>query len=436
MKERVLLPGARSGSVRIPSSKSEVQRLVLAAALSEGETKIRLRGISEDIEAAVGCLKALCAEIGLNEDREGAVLTVCKIRAEIGENSRVLLPCRESAAVLRFLLPVAGAFGIPAVFRREGSLKDRPMGPYLAELARHGMTFSEDGEDLLALGRLNPGRYELPGNLSSQFVSGLLFALPLLNGESFLFVSGPVESAAYVRMTERVLAESGIVFEKQLPGAAEGELNAGLVYRIPGGQRYRLPGEVTAGGDWSGAALFLAMGALSESGVRVEGLSEKTDQGDRQMLGSLRAFGAKVAEDETGVTVSKGKLKGCVIDGKDIPDLVPPLAVLAGLAEGETVLMNAGRLRFKESDRLKTTAALIRALGGQCIETPDGLLIRGVSAYSGGAVLSFRDHRIAMCAALAAAGAKGPVTLRDPDAVRKSFPDFFERYDALERESK
>ena len=227
-------------------------------------------------------------------------------------------------------------------------------------------------------------------------------------------------------MTLDVLERSGV-------RVTVSETECGRLFQIPGGQCPRLPGTVTASGDWSGAAFFLALGALSDEGVSVEGLSAGTAQGDREILELLRRFGAKVKTADGRVTVSKGTLQGCTVDASMIPDLVPVLAVVAALSEGETVITHAERLRLKESDRLKTTAALLNALGGKAEETADGLKITGVKKLKGGTVSSAGDHRIAMSAAVAAAGSENEVIIEDPDVVKKSFPGFYEELEKLAR---
>ena len=346
MKRRIL-PGSRAGTVTAPASKSHAHRLLLCAALSRAESRIRCGTLSRDLLATVNCLRALGAEIR----EEGDALRVTPLREPPA--GAALLPCGESGTTLRLLLPLAGALGARVCFRREGRLWQRPLSPLDRELCDHGMRFAEDGELLYAEGSLRPGDYRLPGNVSSQFVSGLLLALPLLEGESRLAVTEPVESAAYIRMTEDALRLGGLRFAKEK-----------WTYSIPGGQRPALSGAYRAEGDWSNAAFFLCMGALGEEGVRVRGLLEASSQGDRAVLELLRGFGARVETGEDGVLVRRGTLRGLVIDAAPIPDLIPVLSVLAAGAEGETRIVNAGRLRLKESDRLKTTAALLRGLGG------------------------------------------------------------------------
>ena len=415
--KRTIIPGARTGRVRIPASKSQAHRLLICAALGEEKTEVVCDGISADIAATAKCLSALGAKI--EEMETGFLVSPIKKVPE----GRCELYCGESGSTLRFLLPIVGALGVQAAFHREGRLPQRPLAPLDGVLTAHGMTLSEDGDILLCSGQLQAGDYEIAGNVSSQYISGLLMALPRLAGESTLTVTGTLESAAYVAMTEDALRLSSVKFSKN-----------GASYAIPGGQRCRLPARTAVEGDWSFAACFLCMGALAKEGIRVEGLNLKSSQGDRGVLDVLRAFGAAVSEEENAVTVRRGTLRGVMVDASPIPDLIPVLSVVASVAEGETRVENAYRLRLKESDRLQSTAALLCALGGRVEEQEDGLVITGVPALHGGAVETQNDHRLAMSAATAACAATGEVTVDNDACVAKSYPRFWEDYGSLKGE--
>ena len=333
------------------------------------------------------------------------------------------LYCGESGSTLRFLLPIVGALGAQAVFHREGRLPQRPLAPLDSVLKEHGMTLREDGDLLYCSGQLIGGNYTIAGNVSSQYISGLLMALPLLIRDSLLMVSGPLESAAYVAMTEDALQLSKLTIPKME-----------AMWAIPGQQRCHLPKRTVVEGDWSNTAFFLCMGALSKEGVTVEGLNLQSSQGDRGVLDVLRRFGAEVTEHGDAVTVRRGALHGVMIDAAPIPDLIPVLSVVASVAEGETRVENAYRLRLKESDRLKSTADLLRALGGQVEEKEDGLVITGVPALHGGAVETQNDHRLAMSAATAACAATGEITVDNDGCVAKSYPRFWEDFSSLKGE--
>jgi len=282
------------------------------------------------------------------------------------------------------------------------------------------MTLRAEGDRLLCEGRLRSGEYLLPGNVSSQFISGLLMAFGGLAGDSVLRVTGMPESTPYIAMTEAALAQSGVFAERK-----------DTVWSVKGGQAYALPASLQAEGDYSSATFFLCMGALGGEGVLVKGLDPASVQGDRAVLKILKDFGAQVSCSPDGVLVKKGALRGVTIDASQIPDAVPALAVVGALSEGVTRVVNAQRLRLKESDRIRSTCAMLRALGAQAEETADGLVIRGTPSLEGGAVDTFSDHRIAMAAAEAACGCRGPVTVMQPDCTAKSYPDFWEDYRTL-----
>ena len=413
--KHAVFPGPRSGTVRIPASKSMAHRLLIAAALGKNTKILHFDGFSNDIGATIVCLRALGAEI---MELGGGDWRVTPIGA--ASDAECSLFCGESGSTLRFLLPIVGVLGANAVFHMEGRLPERPLEPLRTILCEHGMKIEKTGDLLVCSGKLSGETFEIPGNVSSQYVTGLLAALPLLPGDTVLRVTGNVESAAYIVMTEQVLRTAGIRFEKD-----------GWDYAIPGGQVYDLPERVEVEGDWSNAAFFLCMGALSEAGLRVEGLDLRSAQGDRAVLDILREMGAEVTEEEAAVTVRRGALRGVTIDARPIPDLIPVLSVLAALAEGETVIEHAGRLRLKESDRLASTAAMLTALGGDVEELPEGLRIHGVSQLAGGTVEACNDHRIAMAAAVAAGGCREKVIVRGSECVNKSYPDFWRDLDGL-----
>lgn len=412
---QTVLPGPRTGSVRIPASKSQAHRLLICAALGAQPVALRCDGVSADIAATARCLRALGADI---TDKGAGTFRIVPIAGEMPAHADLF--CGESGSTLRFLLPVVGALGADVTFRMEGRLPERPLSPLDAVLTAHGMTIRRDGALLHVGGQLHPGAYELPGDVSSQYISGLLMALPRLPGESTLAVTGRLESAGYIAMTEDALRLSGIRLQKQE-----------RTYTIPGGQTACLPAQCHVEGDWSNAAFFLCMGALSPAGVTVTGLSAASSQGDRAVLDVLRRFGVDVRETQDAVTVRCGALHGVTIDAAPIPDLIPVLSVVAALADGQTQIVNAARLRLKESDRLESTAAMLRALGAQVEVHDSGLTITGRKTLTGGTVDPQRDHRIAMAAATAACGCAAPVTVHDRACTDKSYPRFWTDLSAL-----
>lgn len=405
----VLQPGPRTGTVPAPSSKSQAHRLLICAALGHRPTRIRCDSLSRDIEATVACLNALGAHI---ENLGDGILSVTPVdRVPEGPCH---LYCGESGSTLRFLLPVAGVLGAKAVFHMEGRLPRRPLAPFDQLLRAGGMEICKEADLLYTDGKLNSGSYSIPGDISSQYISGLLMALPLAQGDSSLQITGGLESAPYITMTEQALIRAGLVFEKH-----------GRDYILPGGQRPLLPPDCTVEGDYSGAAFLLCMGALSRDGITVTGLDPASAQGDRAVLEILARFGARVTETAQGITVRHGPLRAITVDAAPIPDLIPPLAVIAAAAAGETHIIHAGRLRLKESDRLRATADLLTALGADVTELPEGLIIRGGKPLTGGTVSSWGDHRIAMSAALAASLCTGPVEICDSQCTEKSYPAFW-----------
>jgi 3-phosphoshikimate 1-carboxyvinyltransferase len=284
------------------------------------------------------------------------------------------------------------------------------------ELVNHGAELSPQGSvPFYAGGQLTPGSYSLDAGVSSQFISGLLFALPLLDGDSELTLTGSAESFPYIELTVAMLEEFGI----------KAKFDGGT-FSIHGRQTYRSSGVVRVEGDWSNAAFWLGAGAIGSGSVTCAALNLQSRQGDRAIMDLLAKFGAQVKSDGSAVTVSGRKLRGIEINAKDIPDLVPILSVIGAAAEGTTVIRNAGRLRTKESDRLASVSALLRAVGADVDETEDGLVIRGSAAFSGGEVLSYGDHRIVMSAAIAAAVCAEPVVIHGAEAVNKSYPGFFD----------
>jgi 3-phosphoshikimate 1-carboxyvinyltransferase len=400
-----------NGVVRAIPSKSQAHRALICAALADKQTRVECEGGSEDIAATAACLSALGAGI---ESEPGAYVVHPLKREEIGGN--VTLPCGESGSTFRFMLPIVGALGRKASFILKGRLPQRPLSPLYEELVRHGAGLSPQGVvPFNAGGRLRPGSYSLDAGVSSQFISGLLFALPLLDGDSELRLTGQVESFPYIELTLAMLEIFGIQTEFK-----------GGVFFIPGGQTYRSPGVLRVEGDWSNASFWLGAGAIGSGSVTCGGLNLWSRQGDRAIMDILVKFGTRVEGNGCAVTIAGGKLRGMEIDCRDIPDLVPILAVIAAAAEGTTVIRNAGRLRTKESDRLAAVSAVLSALGADASETEDGLVIHGDAALTGGEVSSCGDNRIAMSAAIAAMMCAQPVVIHGAEAVNKSYPGFFD----------
>ena len=406
-------PSAPSGTICAIASKSAAHRLLICAAFAEGETTVRCEELNDDIVATVRCLNALGADIRRDDP-------YFHVRPLSTPQKNAVLFCGESGSTLRFLLPIVAAIGADASFFMQGRLPERPLSPLWEELERGGIRFSPKGENPLSCqGRLSAFDFSLAGNVSSQFISGLLFAIAVSGKGGRLRLLSALQSAPYVQMTIDTLALFGV----RVSTDADGFTVAA--------DKLRSPGTVPVEGDWSGAAFPLCMGALGKHPVTVSGLSLSSAQGDREIVSLLRRFGASVTESADAVTVSPAPLHGITIDASQIPDLVPVLATVASVAEGTTVIHHAERLRLKESDRLQTTCAMLRALGAHISETEDGLRIEGVPALSGGSVSAFGDHRIAMSAAVAAVAATAPVTVIGAECAAKSYPRFWDDIAAL-----
>jgi len=409
------------GEIKAIASQPQAHRALICAALADKKTYVRCIEKSDDVDATVSCLESLGARV--RHDKAGfEVLPVgFPVSARL-----VTQVCGESGATLRFMMPVCCALGVSADFLMLGRLRKRPTSPLLEQLAANGCAISIYPGSMRCSGKLSSGEFFLQGNISSQFISGLLLALPLLEGDSAISVEGVVESRPYVTMTLEVLRAFGIKIRHR--GARGGR---GAVYLIEGPQIYRSPGEFNIEGDWSNAASWLCAGAIGGSGVTCANLNLGSCQGDMAITRLLERFGAQVSYGGDSVTVAPARMRGIEIDASDTPDLVPLLAVAASVAQGETIISNAGRLRMKECDRLRAVTDTLRTLGADITEKPDGMLIRGKKALTGGMVPSFSDHRIVMMASIASLVCENPVTISVAESVSKSYPGFFEDFKKL-----
>ncbi|WP_164845565.1 3-phosphoshikimate 1-carboxyvinyltransferase [Anaerosphaera multitolerans] len=385
-------------TIEIISSKSIAHRALICNYLSGGEYKVIYNEKSQDIDATEKCLKALT----LNKKE---------------------LYCGESGSTFRFLLPLLAALGREGEFYTEGRLPSRPLSPLYEELLSHGCTLSPQGEVPFKIkGQLEGGEYNLKGNVSSQYVSGLLMALPLLKKSSTLNIKGPLESEGYVNLTIKVLENYGIEIKREKFG-----------FYIEGNQRFIAPGDYFVEGDWSNAAFWLVAGAMLEEGIYCKGLNLNSLQGDRKIIEILKDFGVEIKLMTDGVVIKRKSLEATTIDASQIPDLIPAVALLASRAKGTTVIKNAARLRLKESDRLKSISNVLGILGVEVEELKDGLEIAGSKKpLKGGEVNSHGDHRIAMMAAIASIESAEKVKILNSKAVEKSYPSFFEKLKELD----
>lgn len=383
-----LTPTPLRGQITPIPSKSQAHRLLILAAFADSPTELLCSETNRDIEATVDCLNALGADIRPMDTG----YTVRPVRAL---PEQATLNCCESGSTLRFLLPVAGALGVDTTFLLEGRLPQRPLSPMWEEMERMGCTLSRPTPNTIhCAGKLRPGHYAIDGGVSSQYITGFLLALSLLDAPSALEITGKLESAPYVDLTKDAL------------------LRFGAEPAHPGLSKLRSPGTLTVEADWSNAAFFLAANTLG-SELSIQGLNQASAQGDRAAAQLL----PKLTQESI------------TIDASDIPDLVPILSVAAACCHG-AAFTNIRRLRLKESDRVASVIAMLEALGGQA-EADDNTLHVFGTGLTGGTVDSVNDHRIAMSAAIAAIRCTEPVTILGAQCVRKSYPKFFDEYRRL-----
>ncbi len=421
-----LEPSHLSGTVHAIASKSDVHRLLFCAAQADGPVTIEMNStspLSEDILTTASVIQALGAEV---EQAPGRFNITPSKTTPVAPQ----FDCNESGSTLRFLLPVAAARSENPSFVGRGRLPERPIEDLLNVLKARGIIVSAEALPFSFSGTLESGIFELPGNVSSQYITGLLLALPHLSGDSEIRLTTALQSASYVNITLHALSRFGIR-SSVLPRG----------YHVPGDQVFHSPGTIIADGDWSNAGYFFAAGAIGNTPLSIAGLNADSPQGDKAIVDILsNRMGVPISKElqENGTftyTVQPAKpLLACDIDVTDIPDAFPMLAVLAAFAEGNTRFVGTERLRYKESDRIASVIALLEALGGKATADDDGVTIYGTEetgGLTGGTVDACEDHRIVMAAAVAALRASGDVTIEGAEAVRKSYPSFFEEYEAL-----
>ncbi len=386
-----IFPSPLYGSITAIPSKSQAHRLLICAAFADGPTMLDCPQTNRDIEATAACLRALGADI----QRTDTGYTVTPVS---NLPTSAVLPCGESGSTLRFMLPIAGALGVDTVFQMEARLPERPLSPLWEEMERMGCTLTRSTANTLRCqGKLHGGEYVISGGVSSQFITGLLFAGALMKEDCHIQITGTLESAPYVTMTQRALALFGVDSQD---------------FALRGAQILHSPGTVNVEGDWSNGAFFLAANALG-SKLEIDHLDPRSPQGDQAVAHWL----PRLQEGH------------CVIDATDIPDLVPILSVVAGACHG-AVFTGIRRLRLKETDRVATVCAMLRALGAKAEATEDTLTVQP-APYQGCTIDATADHRIAMSAGIAATVAAGPVTVINADSVNKSYPSFWAEYRRL-----
>ena len=405
----------------IPPSKSVYHRALICAALSGDTVRITPFCNSDDILATINCLRSIGVQI--TQTNEGYTVSGGTY------NKSAILDCNECGSTLRFMLPLCAALGINALFIGKDGLSKRPVSPLDKILSDNGVLVTQKSTEqslpIEIAGKLEGNLFEIPGNISSQYISGMLFALSIIGRKTILKITGEIQSAPYIDITVNILKFFGFDIKK----ISDRE------YHIFG-KKFSSPLYYNVEGDFSNGAFWLCAGAIAAKGstLNCKGFDFTSPQGDKKIVDILRDFGAQLTINNDNVTVLSNELSATEIDASDIPDLVPILAVVASLSKGKTVFKNIERLRLKESDRVKSTVSMINSLGGNAESDNCNIYINGVEKLKGGIVNSFNDHRIAMSAAIASTICEDFVIIKDAQAVKKSYPDFFEKLDYYTKE--
>jgi 3-phosphoshikimate 1-carboxyvinyltransferase len=409
-----ITPSVIQGKISVPPSKSLCHRAIIAAGLANGNCNIENVVFSEDILATCNAMRDIGVVVSEHENS-------ISIKGDNFSNSiKNKIDCVESGSTLRFLIPIVLLTGKEFTFTGKGRLSKRPLTPYYKIFKEQDVKYScEEGLPLTIQGKLKAGVYKIQGNISSQFITGLLFALPLLKGDSKIVLTTELQSKAYVDLTIDILSK----FSVQIENIGYKEIN------ILGNQKY-IASDYKVEGDFSQAAFWLVAGILGGE-IQCEDMNINSLQGDLAIIDFISKMGGNISIDGEKVRTKKSKTQGIIIDAANCPDLVPILAVLASLSNGTTEIINAGRLRIKECDRLKAMATELTKLGGDVVETEEGLIIRGKENLSGGTVDSYNDHRIAMALSVASIRCNQPVIITDSSCIKKSYPKFYEDFNRL-----
>ncbi len=413
MSVALITPHNLSGTINVPPSKSQTHRAIICALLARDVSEIYPVDVSNDIMSTINAVRAFGASVQFVSNR----LLIDSRYAFRDKSANI--DCCECGSTLRFFIPIAAAFSINTCFNGRDSLRKRPLKVYLDVLSKFGVYYaSKGGLPLQISGKLFPGEYKIPGNISSQFISGLLLSLPTLNADSEIVLTTLLESSSYIDMTIHVMKKFGVNVIKTERG-----------YRIPGNQKYK-PAIFNVEGDWSQGAFFIAAGLLGSPMV-LRGLDKKSVQGDRAIVSIIERMGGDIEHFGKEIRVYPSKLSGTRIYASQIPDLVPILSILAASANGVTEIFGASRLRFKESNRLNAIYSNLNKLGVKVTELDDGLLIEGRPSFLKANLNGYNDHRIVMAMAIAAIRAQGKICIDDANSIGKSYPMFFEEYNRL-----
>ena len=399
-----IIPSPLVGEVNIPPSKSAAHRALICASLAEGTSRVEPYCTSKDIKATAACLR--CLGMKIEEDEKGYTVG----RGETQKSQT--LNFNESGSTARFLLPVAAALGADITAVGEGRLPERPMKVLCDLFRQHGVEAASDNLPITLSGKMTSGEFALPGKISSQYISGLMLAAPLLDGDTEIIPTTALESVGYIDMTIDAMKHQGVLVEETTKG-----------WKISAEERYK-PRDIKIEGDWSQAAFFMSAAALGGE-VALSGLNFASTQGDMAALDVFAAFGAEISIVSDTLFVKKGKeLRGITVCAEQIPDMVPAIAATAAFAKGETKITGAARLRLKESDRIATVCAALKAMGVGVTEGEDSITIVGGKAF-GGKIDGANDHRIVMAFSVAAAYCEGETEITCSQAVTKSYPEFF-----------
>jgi 3-phosphoshikimate 1-carboxyvinyltransferase len=419
-----IYPKKLSGEVKIPPSKSMAHRAVICAALGDGISKVTNIDYSDDIIATIDAMSSLGAKITRKEEHLEVygIKSPENIKANELKSERII-DCNESGSTLRFLVPIAALFEGVNRFVGRGNLGKRPLDTFYNIFDEQGIKYSykEGILDLKTEGKLKAGEFKVKGNISSQFITGLLFTLPLVDGDSKIIITTELESKGYIDLTLSAMKDFGIEIIN----------NNYEEFIIKGNQTYKSR-DYRVEGDYSQSAFFFCADAISNN-VVLDDLKLDSLQGDKEVIDILERMGVKIANKNNGlIGTVEGSLKATVIDGSQCPDIIPVVSLAAALGFGTTEVINAGRLRIKECDRLAAVTSELNKLGAKITEKEDGLIIEGVKELKGGVeVWSHKDHRIAMTLAIASTVCNEPIVLKDYECVSKSYPQFWEDFKNL-----
>lgn len=418
-------PGSLNGKVEISPSKSMAHRYIIGASLGEEEVIVSNLQKSNDIEATIGVMSNLGAEFKvLNDNDEGMTLSI-KGKGKHFKVKDSEFNCNESCSTLRFLIPLLLLIDDEVVVTGRGKFKERPLDVYYDILMNQGIEYiNDDGRLPLKLikGRkkLTSGTFEIRGDVSSQFITGLMYALPLLEGDSKLKITTELESKPYVDLTIKVLKDFGIKIKNK----------DYKFFEIAGDQKFK-DGSYRVEGDFSQLAFFAVAGLIGKYPVTITGLDKKSLQGDKKIISIIKKMKGKIEEVKDGYIFYPSLTEGTIIDIKECPDLVPALTVLASLSKGETKIINCERLKIKESNRLESTSKELIKLGADIDILADSMVIRGVAELDGGKVDSWNDHRVAMSLGVTSSRVKKDIILMGAESVSKSYPGFWEDFKKL-----